>query len=59
MTTANGDPRAHGEAPGSPAGAPLLLCPVRVDWVHDHQLRRLLEQDDRQLARELGITGWS
>ncbi len=57
MTTANGDPRTHGKVPGSPSGAPLRA--VRVDWVHDHQLRRLLEQDDRQLARELGITGWS
>lgn len=57
MTAANGDPRPHGEAPGSFPGAPLR--PVRVDWVHDHQLRRLLEEDDRQLARELGITGWS
>lgn len=57
MATANGDPRARSEALGSPSGAPLR--PVRVDWVHDHQLRRLLEQDDRQLARELGITGWS
>lgn len=56
MTTANGDPRANGKVPGGPSGAPR---PVRVDWVHDHQLRRLLEQDDRQLARELGITGWS
>ncbi|MGD9961922.1 hypothetical protein [Nocardioides sp.] len=55
--TANGDPRARTEALGGPPGAPLR--PVRVDWVHDHQLRRLLEQDDRQLARELGITGWS
>lgn len=57
MTTANGDPRTHGKVPGGPSGVPPR--PVRVDWVHDHQLRRLLEQDDRQLARELGITGWS
>ena len=57
MTTASGDPRTHGKVPGSPSGAPPR--PVRVDWAHDHQLRRLLEQDDRQLARELGITGWS
>lgn len=57
MTTTNGDGRAHGEVPGSPFAAPLR--PVRVDWVHDDQLRRLLEQDDRQLARKLGITGWS
>lgn len=28
-----------------------------VDWVHEHQLHRLVDQDDRQLARELGITG--
>lgn len=57
MTTASGDRHAPGEAPSSlPA---VRLRPVRVDWVHDHQLRRLLEQDDRQLARELGITGWS
>lgn len=57
MTTANGDPRAHGEALKGPSGAPLR--PVRVDWVHNHQLLRRLRQDDRQLARELGITGWS
>lgn len=57
MTTANGDPRARSGALGSPSGVPLRSG--RVDWAHDHQLRRLLEQDDRQLARELGITGWS
>lgn len=57
MTTASGDRHAPREVPGSPPTAPLR--PVRVDWVHDHQLRRLLEQDERQLARELGITGWS
>lgn len=56
--TADGDPLAAAGAPGSPAAA--RLCLVRVDWVHHHhQLRRLLMQDDRQLARELGITGWS
>lgn len=57
MTTANGDRRAHGEAPGRPPT--VLLRWVRVDWVYDHQLRRLLDQDDRQLAHELGITRWS
>ncbi len=57
MASGGGDRRAYVEVGGPSHVVPWLA--VRVDWIHNDRLRRLLEKGDRQLARKLGITDWS